>query len=302
MTEVMVEQVDNIINKLSGIETTSLTEQHDSNNSDQKFYCDAKNQEQLNDFVDSVRPKLVALVGFPGYGKSTFIGSLYQLLTTNLSYGGYNLVDSDTYVGFERRVFLRRVNNDNTSDTKRNVLGENDILHLKLRSEGDGSYHDILVSDKAGETYSKYISSDRDTETDNVLINADIVVFFVDAEIDSGRLATHNLLVENYESLLTRLKIQQKLLDGLSYIVVYSKIDKVNTDELKKKLSERKKQTCGVFKNIIGRDPESVCDVNSTDLNDNHLEALFCKLIQPKGSYQEQHDLDWVKSEIEKEK
>lgn len=42
MTEVMVEQVDNIINKLSGIETTSLTEQHDSNNSDQKFYCDAK--------------------------------------------------------------------------------------------------------------------------------------------------------------------------------------------------------------------------------------------------------------------
>ena len=83
----------------------------------------------------------------------------------NLNYNGYAFVDSDTYVGFERRVFLRRVNKDNSSGTKRTILGENDILHIKLKSN-KGQKHQILVSDKAGETYQKYLSSDEDVEGD----------------------------------------------------------------------------------------------------------------------------------------
>ena len=298
----MAEQVENIINKLTGIQEPSDEERHGTNNSDQKFYCDAKFQGQLNNFVDKTRPKLVALVCFPGYGKSTFIGSLYQLLTTTLSYRGFQFIDSDTYVGFERRVFLRRANSENTSDTKRNVLGESDILHLKLRSEGNGSCHHILVSDKAGETYSRYSSSEEDIKKDVVLINADIIIFFVDAEADSGRLAAHNLLVEKYESLLTRLKAQGKLSERMSYIVVYTKVDKVNTNELRSKLVEREKQTCNIFKDIIGYAPESIYEVNSTDLEDERLGTLFGKIIRPKEKGEEQVYLDWVKAEIERER
>ena len=297
----MPEQVDNIINKLTGSETTAATGPHSGSNGGQKFYCDAKGQEQLNDFVDGIRPKLVALVGFAGYGKSTFIGSLYHLLTSRLSYGCYKLVDSDTYVGFERRVFLRRVNSENTTDTKRTVLGESDILHLKLLTD-KGQYHDILVSDKSGETYSKYISSDDDIETDIVLANADMVVFFVDAEEDSGRLAAHNLMVEKYESLLTRLKAQQRLTDWMQYVVVFTKIDKVVTEERKNKLAERKELMCGVFKNIIGCDPRSVFEVNSTNFSNESLNELFGIILCPKERGEEQKNLDWVKAEIEKEK
>lgn len=297
----MPEQVDNIINKMTGGDVAAVTEQNEENTGGQKFYCDAKGQGQLNEFVDSVRPKLVALVGFAGYGKSTFIGSLYHLLTRNLSYGGYKLVDSDTYVGFERRVFLRRANDENTSDTKRTVLGENDILHLKLRSE-HGLYHSVLVSDKPGETYARYTSSNDDIEADVVLANADLAVFFVDAEEDSGKLAAHNLVAEKYESLLTRLKVQHKLVGAMPYVVVFTKIDKVNTAEQKKKLAERKEKMCGIFSSNIGYDPDKVYDVDSKNFDDEQLNELFGKLIQPKVRGEEQKNLDWVKAEIEKEK
>ena len=301
MTEIMPEQVDNIINKMTGGDIVAVLEHSDGNTGGQKFFCDAKSQEQLNEFVNSVRPKLVALVGFAGYGKSTFIGSLYHLLTRNLSYGGYKLVDSDTYVGFERRVFLRRVNDDNISDTKRTVLGENDILHLKLRAE-NGSYHSILVSDKPGETYARYTSSDDDIDADVVMANADLTLFFVDAEEDSGKLATHNLVVEKYESLLTRLKAQHKLVGVMPYVMVFTKIDKVNTAEQKKKLAERKEKMCGVFTSNIGYEPDNVYEVDSKNLDDEQLNKLFVKLIKPKERGEQQKTLDWVKAEIEKEK
>ncbi|MDD7127278.1 MAG: hypothetical protein PUH91_00450 [Prevotella sp.] len=297
----MPEQVDNIINKMTGGDVSTASNQNAGNVAGRRFYCDAKSQEQLNDFVNGARPKLIALVGFAGYGKSTFVGSLYHLLTRNLSYGGYKLVDSDTYVGFERRVFLRRVNDDNTSDTKRTVLGENDILHLKLRSE-KGYYHSVLVSDKSGETYAKYTSSDEDIEADVVMANTDLAVFFVDAEEDSGKLAAHNLMTEKYESLLTRLKAQHKLIGTKPYVVVFTKIDKVGTAEQKKKLAERKEKMCGVFSSNIGRAPEAVYEIDSTNLEDEQLNELFGKLIQAKEKGEEQKNLDWVKAEIEKEK
>lgn len=300
MTEIMPEQVDNIIHKMTGSDVAVPGTRFDYNGG-LKLYCDAKNQEQLNEFLDGLRPKLVVLVGFAGYGKSTFIGSLYHLLTKNLSYGGYNLVDSETYVGFERRVFLRRVNSYNTTDTKRTVLGENDILHLKLRSD-NGRYHDILVSDKSGEIYSKYISSDEDIETDIVLENADMVVFFVDAEEESGKLVNHNLIVEKYESLLTRLMAQNKFAEGIPYVMVYTKIDKVHSEEQKRKLEERKDKICDVFVCIIGYKAESVYEVDSTDLENDQLNDLFGEILHPRVRGEEQNNLDWVRIEIENEK
>lgn len=297
----MPERVDNIINKMTGRDAAAALEQNARYTGGQQFYCDAKSQEQLNEFADGMRPKLIALVGFAGYGKSTFIGSLYHLLTSNLTYGGYKLVDSDTYVGFERRLFLRRANDDNTSDTKRTVLGENDILHLKLQSE-QGFYHSVLVSDKPGETYARYTSSDDDIEADVVMANVDLAVFFLDAEEDSGKLAAHNLIAEKYESLLTRLKAQHKLVGTTPYVVVFTKIDKVNSAEQRKKLTERKEKMCGIFSSNIGCNPEAVYEVDSKNLDDEQLNDLFGKLIQPKVRGEEQKTLDWVETEIEKEK
>ena len=298
----MGEQVEDIINIITGTDSTSGTGTNtNANGIGQLLFCDARSQSELNDFIDSERPKLVALVGFANYGKSTFIGTLYELLIQNLNYSGYSFVDSDTYVGFERRVFLRRNNDEDTSDTKRNVLGENDILNLMLRSN-EGKFHQVLLSDRAGETYLKYTSSDDEVKDDLVIENADLLVFFVDAEADTQNLAVHNLIVEKYEGLLTRLKAQHKITASVSYIMVFTKIDKVVSDERRKKLADRKKELCAVFTNNIGKEPDQIYEVNSTDLNHDALNQVFEKIISPLTSVEAAKELDWVRMEIEKQK
>lgn len=263
------------------------------------MYCDAKSLQELNEFVDGEKPKLVALVGFADFGKSTFIGALYQQLIEKLNYKGYAFVDSETYVGFERRVFLRRVNGEDISDTKRNILKENDILHLKLRSD-NGHSHQVLISDKAGETYSKYISSDEEIGKDIVLENADLVVLFVDAEADSKSLAEHNLILEKYESLLSRLRSQKKMSVTTSYVVVFTKADKVTTPEKKKKLADRRELLCKKFAEVLGSYPSEVYEVNSKVLDDTALNNVFERVISPKAQVEGPKEIDWVKMEIDR--
>jgi len=302
MIENMGEQVEDIINIITGTDSTSGTGTNtNANGIGQLLFCDARSQSELNDFIDSERPKLVALVGFANYGKSTFIGTLYELLIQNLNYSGYSFVDSDTYVGFERRVFLRRNNDEDTSDTKRNVLGENDILNLMLRSN-EGKFHQVLLSDRAGETYLKYTSSDDEVKDDLVIENADLLVFFVDAEADTQNLAVHNLIVEKYEGLLTRLKAQHKITASVSYIMVFTKIDKVVSDERREKLTDRKKKLSAIFTENIGKEPDQIYEVNSTDLNHDALNQVFEKIISPLTSVEAAKELDWVRMEIEKQK
>lgn len=296
----MAEQVDQIINKMTGgAETGAQDASTKGNGGGLLMYCDAKSQQELNEFVDSEKPKLVALVGFADFGKSTFIGALYQQLIEKLSYKGYAFVDSETYVGFERRVFLRRVNGEDISDTKRNILKENDILHLKLRSD-KGHTHQVLISDKAGETYARYSSSDEEVGRDIVLENADMVVLFVDAEADSKSLAEHNLIVEKYESMLSRLKSQKKLSADISYVVVFTKADKVTTAERKKKLADRRELLCKKFAEILGADPLEVYEVNSKALDDTALNNVFERVISPKTQEEGPKEIDWVKMEIDR--
>lgn len=296
----MAEQVDQIINKMTGgTETGAQDSSTKGNENGQSMYCDAKGQQDLNEFVDSEKPKLVALVGFANYGKSTFIGALYQQLIEKLNYKGYAFVDSETYVGFERRVFLRRVNGEDISDTKRNILKENDILHLMLRSE-KGHSHQVLISDKAGETYARYSSSDEEIGRDIVLENADLVVMFVDAEAGSKSLAEHNMIVERYESMLTRLKSQKKLSADTSYVVVFTKADKVTTAERKKKLADRKTLLCNKFTEVLGSNPIDVYEVNSKSLDDEALNNVFERILSPKPQEEGPKEIDWVKTEIDR--
>lgn len=294
-------QVDNIINKMTGgVGTVFQNETKNSRNDEQKFFCDATSQDCLNDFVGREKPKLVALVGFADYGKSTFIGSLYQMLIERSVFNGYSLVDSETYTGFERRVFLRRVNSEDTSDTKRNVLGESDILHFKLQSV-KGINHEVLISDKAGETYSKYISSEEEIKKDIVIAKADLLVFFIDAEKDSQSLAEHNLIAEKYESLLVRLKAQKKLVIGMPYVLVFTKVDKVLSDDRRKKLAERKEKMCALFSDGMGISPEYVYEVNSKSHDDEQLNQVFAWIMSEKTIKESALNLDWAKKEIEEQ-
>lgn len=291
------ENINSIIQKMTGTDSNTSQENNtDKSGIGKLFFCDAKSQQELNSFINSEKPKLVCLIGFEGFGKSTFIGALYELLIQNLRYKGFSFVDSDTYVGFERRVFLRRENKENTSDTKRNILKENDILNLVLKS-GNGS-HQIIISDKAGETYRQYGSSDDEVNKDKVIENADLIIFFIDALEASGSLPKFNLILEKYESLLYRLKRLNKIGDKTSYIIAFSKIDKVKETPLEK-FKERKVEISHKFEEIIGVAPQKIYPVNSKKLDNPELNEVFSVILEPKIKEEAQRELDWVKNDID---
>lgn len=291
------ENINSIIQKMTGADSNTGQENNaDKSGIGKLFFCDAKSQQELNSFIKCEKPKLVCLIGFEGFGKSTFIGALYELLIQNLQYQGFSFVDSDTYVGFERRVFLRRENKENTSDTKRNILRENDILNLVLKS-GNGT-HQIIISDKAGETYRQYGSSDDEVKKDKVIENADLIIFFIDALEVSGSLPKFNLILEKYESLLYRLKRLNKISDKTSYVIALSKIDKVNDTSLEK-FKERKGGLSHKFEEIIGVAPQKIYSVNSKKLDNPKLNEVFSVILEPKIVGETQRELDWVKNDID---
>ena len=170
---------------------------------------------------------------------------------------------------------------------------------MKLRSD-KGALHQVLVSDKAGETYARYISSDEEIGRDIVLENADLVVLFVDAEADSKSLAEHNLIVEKYESLLSRLKIQKKLSAETAYVVVFTKVDMVTTAERKKKMTDRREKLCEKFTEVIGSEPVDVFEVNSKALEDEALNSVFERIISPNTQVESPKEIDWVKIKIDR--
>ena len=84
--------------------------------------------------------------------------------------------------------------------------------------------------------------------------------------------------------------------------MVFTKIDKVVSDERRKKLADRKKNLSSVFTDNIGKAPEQIYEVNSKDLNHNALNQVFEKIISPLTSVEAAKELDWVKMEIDKQK
>lgn len=63
--------------------------------------------ENINDILGDYNTHLVTLVGFSEVGKSTFVASLYHEFMCTGEIDGYKFIDSDTYVGFERRAYIR---------------------------------------------------------------------------------------------------------------------------------------------------------------------------------------------------
>lgn len=144
------------------------------------FYGDALNDSNINDIITDVIPKLIVIVGFAGYGKSTMIGSLYHYLILGGKIDNYELIDSDTFVGFERRVALRRLKEGKLNSTvQRTLRGDNYYLSLDLSTTK--TKHKIVISDKAGELYNDYKNNKTIALADTDLQRADSILLLIDS-------------------------------------------------------------------------------------------------------------------------
>ena len=100
-----------------------------------QYYCDSLTDENINEVLGDYNIHLVTLVGFSEVGKSTFVASLYHKLMCNGEIDGYKFIDSDTYVGFERRAYIRNESLKTSKRNSRTTTLEGQFLTLTLSKD-----------------------------------------------------------------------------------------------------------------------------------------------------------------------
>lgn len=255
--------------------------------------------EKINSLMSSTKPEIIVLVGFVGYGKTSFVASCYHILLTEGRIGEYTFYDSDTLTGFERRIYLRRLSSiydDITPMTKRTIRGEPHLLTFRFSHPGKEDKV-MVISDHSGEDYDKYRDNKSNLEKDILLKNADRIFFFVDCEklVNNQRLAIQNY----YSQLVQNMHEMESFKNGVLIQFLFNKIDLVTADKENKFHEEKRKfleKMASVLQLPIG---ESI-EVISNQVEDKSVEGLLLDIIentrpsnQGKGDFLE---LDWVKT------
>ena len=238
-------------------------------NDNSVFIGEALNDdEKLNLLMTDTKPYITILVGFEGYGKTSFVATCYHILLTDGGIGEYKFCDSDTLVGLERRSFLRRFNaamESVPSTTKRTIRGEAHLLTFHLSK--DGKEKITIFSDHSGEDYRTYANQKDEIKNDVLIQNADRILFFVDIPslLDNKFLR----MTEEYKNLLTNMKSAGIFRQQTKIMLLFNKIDIVNDDTEKERYEEKKKVLIPIFAFIIG-----INNIQTIELTSNNIDKF----------------------------
>ena len=268
-------------------------------NDNSVFIGEALNDdEKLNLLMTDTKPYITILVGFEGYGKTSFVATCYHILLTDGGIGEYKFCDSDTLVGLERRSFLRRFNaamESVPSTTKRTIRGEAHLLTFHLSK--DGKEKITIFSDHSGEDYRTYANQKDEIKNDVLIQNADRILFFVDIPslLDNKFLR----MTEEYKNLLTNMKSAGIFRQQTKIMLLFNKIDIVNDDTEKERYEEKKKVLIPIFAFIIGINNIQTIELTSNNIDkSDHLKSLLQDIAQSDSIQtwidNNESDLDWV--------
>lgn len=267
-----------------------------------QYYCDAMNDGNINMVLNNVKPELIVLIGFSSYGKSTFVGSLYYYLLTKGDVGGYELYDSDTFSGFERRLYLRNIKNDETAKSKTLRTEEEDeyLLTLTFYNPSLKEKKQLIISDRAGETYKKYVDIKDHIKKDESLPRAQRVLIMM----DSTQLQTRWDVQEGrFRQLFAGLKECGKMPKEASFTLLFNKIDLVRGNaELKSAYESEKDTVVNFFRTELelGEEKLDVREIDSKHIHNNtEFETLVSDLIKKDDTSKAEEQrlkksLDWV--------
>lgn len=287
--------------KAESIETGKIDEQIKT--AEGQFVSEALNDdEKINSLMTSSKPEVTILVGFEGFGKTSFAASCYQILLQSGSIDGYVFYDSETLTGFERRLFLRRLcegTEDCAPETRRTIRGEPYLLTMHLEHPEKGEKL-VILSDHSGEDYGEYADKKRSIDGDILIMHADRIIFFLDASKISS---TDYLSVKNrYVQLLTNMKESSVFgRKELKTDLLFTKFDLV--EKALETYKQRKAEMEAKFRSIIGRDISKVFEIQANKANDNKpLMDLFVDIIENTVTSTPvdagDSGLDWVKEMI----
>lgn len=257
-----------------------------------------ENDEKINSLMSSTKPEITVLVGFVGYGKTSFVASCYHLLLTEGKLGKYIFYDSDTLTGLERRVYLRRVTeryDKITPQTKRTIRGEPHLLTFRFSHPVNGDKV-VVISDHSGEDYDKYRNIKADLKKDILLKNADRILLFVDCGmlVNNGRLTMQN----QYSQLINNMHEMSSFRDGVKIQFLFNKVDLITGKEEQYKIE--KQRFLDAMNNILHLPLGDSVEVISNKVDSDTIGRLLLDIIEntrkESSCDNDFSELDWVKS------
>lgn len=268
----------------------------------QTFIYDAIGDDaKLNEIEAECKPYVVVLIGFPSYGKTSFVSTCYQILLQNGKVGDYKFYDSDTFVGLERRVAARRFSKtNNVSQTKRTLRGEAHLLTFRFHAPQDED-RVIIFSDRSGENYADYVNKKDAIVSDKLIINADRLLFFVNCEDLIGRNFMN--LKDDYSLLLENMKTNNVPFSEITIDLLYNKSDLID-DGNKVKFEKNKAELNNLFISILGENAFTEHKIVSNNIEQSRdIESLLLDIINyssvKNSSLKDQTGkIDWVKNII----
>lgn len=261
------------------------------------LYCDALNEQNVNQIADGKKLDIVVLIGFEEYGKSTFASSLYYNFFSKEEFCNHVMYDSDTYSGFERRLLIRSMKTNPDVKSQRTIKGENPLLVMSLFSESTGKYK-FVVSDRSGEDYSGFTGTVEEIQDNQILLVANHIVFFIDSEkmVDNFAKLRHG-----YNNCLKNMMEHRMLSENAHIALAFNKYDKKKDDP---HYLEQKKKTENLFSGLLsGRKFESF-EIDSTGASDQFesvvklTDSLLLNTDAEKCC--RENILDWVNQELYK--
>lgn len=261
-----------------------------------QYYCDSMTDENINDVLGDYNTHLVTLVGFSEVGKSTFVASLYHKLMCTGEIDGYNFIDSDTYVGFERRAYIRNESLKTSYRNSRTTTLEGQFLTLTLSK--DNKINKLIISDRAGETYkNSYTSNLSDVKQDKGLINSHHIIFFIDSSSVNNE-DDYSDFCDDFQLLLSRMASAGVFKVPKEYDIIYNKIDLNQTDEIKVLYKKQSQDLENKMKVDYGIDISSKFEIVANDMKDQGLGDVFKFLVNTLDSHTnyQYEESNWVKT------
>ena len=278
------------------VETEKTTQPSVVTEDPSALYCDALNEQNINQIADGKVMVRVVLVGFEEYGKSTFASSLYYNFFAKESFCDHVMYDSETYSGFERRILIRRMDIAPDVKSKRTIKGEDPLLVMSLISESAGKYK-LVISDRSGEDYSQFAGTPEEMADNQLLKVADHVLFFVDSVKMTENFAK---MKYKYQNFLQELVNKDLLGENAQIKVVFNKYDQAKSHQ---DYSEKRKQAEAMFTGVLGTDRTlDVFEIDSTGASDKFatVENLTKSFLlgEAMSTSKKKEMLDWVNCEL----
>lgn len=261
-----------------------------------QYYCDSMTDENINDVLGDYNTHLVTLVGFSEVGKSTFVASLYHKLMCTGEIDGYNFIDSDTYVGFERRAYIRNESLKTSNRNSRTTTLEGQFLTLTLSK--DNKINKLIISDRAGETYkNSYTSNLSDVKQDKGLINSHHIIFFIDSSSVNNE-DDYSDFCDDFQLLLSRMASAGVFKAPKEYDIIYNKIDLNQTDEIKELYKKQSQDLENKMKVDYDINISRKFEIVANDMKDQGLGDVFKYLVNTLDSHTnyQYKESNWVKT------